>query len=186
MKQIAALTMVSLILGLGISALDRWTAPAIAQSREEVRREAIRQVLPSDAETIMVLQPASSADQLIYRSSLAGKETGYVYGIATNEGYNGTIRAWLAISSEGIIRGIRTFTHEETPGIGHIIEAGEPFVSQFEGLSILGTEIELREDGGGIDAVTGATITSRAMVDASIKARPMVSALLERETGPNA
>ena len=59
-------------------------------------------------------------------------------------------------------------------------------MSQFEGLSILGTEIELREDGGGIDAVTGATITSRAMVDASIKARPMVSALLERETGPNA
>ena len=59
-------------------------------------------------------------------------------------------------------------------------------MSQFEGLSILGSEIELREDGGGIDAVTGATITSRALVDALIKARPMVNALLERETGPNA
>jgi electron transport complex protein RnfG len=175
MRQIAALTMVSLILGLGISTLDQWTAPDIAQSREEVRREAIQRVLPSDAETIMVLQPAPSADQPIYRSSLAGKETGFVYGIATKEGYNGTIRAWLAISSEGIIRGIRTFTHQETPGIGHIVEAGEPFMSQFEGLSILG-----------IDAVTGATITSRAMVDALIKARPMVNALLEREKGPNA
>ena len=45
-------------------------------------------------------------------------------------------------------------------------------MSQFEGLSILGNEIELREDGGGIDAVTGATITSRAMVDALIKPAP--------------
>ena len=98
MKQIAALTMVSLILGLGISTLDQWTAPEIAQSREEVRREAIQRVLPSDAETITVLPPASPADQPIYRSSLAGKETGFVYGIATKEGYNGTIRAWLAIS----------------------------------------------------------------------------------------
>ena len=57
MKQIAALTMVSLILGLGISTLDQWTAPEIAQSREEVRREAIQRVLPSDAETITVLPP---------------------------------------------------------------------------------------------------------------------------------
>ena len=63
MKQIAALTMVSFILGLGISTLDQWTAPEIAQSREEVRREAIQRVLPSDAETIIVLQPASPADQ---------------------------------------------------------------------------------------------------------------------------
>ena len=59
-------------------------------------------------------------------------------------------------------------------------------MSQFEGLSILGNEIEFREDGGGIDAITGATITSRAMVDALIKARPVLNALLERETGPNA
>ena len=73
MKQIAALTMVSLILGLGISTLDQWTAPEIAQSREEVRREAIQRVLPSDAETITVLPPASPADQPIYRSSLAGQ-----------------------------------------------------------------------------------------------------------------
>ena len=60
MKQIAALTMVSLTLGLGISTLDRWTAPDIAQNREEVRREAIQRVLPSDAETIMVLEPRLS------------------------------------------------------------------------------------------------------------------------------
>ena len=60
MKQIAALTMVSLILGLGISTLDQWTAPDIAQSQEEVRREAIQRVLPSDAETITVLRRVSS------------------------------------------------------------------------------------------------------------------------------
>ena len=63
MKQIAALTMVSLILGLGISTLDQWTALEIAQSREEVRREAIQRVLPSDAETITVLPPAMSPNQ---------------------------------------------------------------------------------------------------------------------------
>ena len=78
MKQIAALTMVSLILGLGISALDRWTAPEIAQSREEVRREAIQRVLPSDTETITVLPSAPPTDQPIYRSSLVGQETGFV------------------------------------------------------------------------------------------------------------
>ena len=78
-------------------------------------------------------------------------------------GYGGAIDILLGIESDGRLRGIRIISQQETPGLGaKIIES--QFLDQFAGLSV--NEIALSRDGGSVDAITGATISSRAVVEA--------------------
>ncbi|MCK4613448.1 MAG: FMN-binding protein, partial [Thermoplasmata archaeon] len=62
-----------------------------------------------------------------------------------------------------ILRGISIISHSETPGLGEkIVEAS--FLEQFEGIGV--NDVRLTKDDGGIDAISGATISSSAVVEA--------------------
>ena len=78
-------------------------------------------------------------------------------------GYGGAIDILIGIEPDGKLRGIRIISQQETPGLGAKIVESQ-FLDQFVGLSV--TELNLRRDGGSVDAITGATISARAMVDA--------------------
>ncbi len=75
-------------------------------------------------------------------------------------GYGGPVE--LAIASDGTqIRGVRVLRHEETPGIGDIIAKHTgPWIAQFRGLPLA------RPADWSVDTVTGATITTRAVIAA--------------------
>jgi len=78
-------------------------------------------------------------------------------------GYGGAIDILIGIEPDGRLRGIRIISQQETPGLGAKIGESE-FLDQFARLSV--DEIALSRDGGAIDAITGATISSKAVVDA--------------------
>jgi len=87
---------------------------------------------------------------------------GYTF-IATGGGYGGPIDILVGMNPDYTLREIEVLSHTETPGLGNkIIE--EPFTEQFVGLRV--DEIVLSRDGGKIDAITGATISSRAVTEA--------------------
>jgi len=87
---------------------------------------------------------------------------GYTF-IATGSGYGGPIDILVGMNTDYTLRDMEVLSHTETPGLGNkIIE--EPFTEQFEGLRV--DEIALSRDGGKIDAITGATISSRAVTEA--------------------
>ena len=87
---------------------------------------------------------------------------GYTF-IATGNGYGGPINILVGMNPDHTLRDMEVLSHTETPGLGSkIIE--EPFTEQFVGL--VADEIALSRDGGKIDAITGATISSRAVVSA--------------------
>jgi len=85
---------------------------------------------------------------------------------ATGNGYNGYIRMIVGIDTDGIIKGIKILEQYETPGLGaRIVEIKrgdkEPhFLKQFVGKSA--KTVEVKKD---IDAITGATISSKAVTD---------------------
>jgi len=85
---------------------------------------------------------------------------------ATGNGYNGYIRMIVGIDTDGIIKGIKILEQYETPGLGaRIVEIKrgdeEPwFLKQFAGKSA--KTVEVKKD---IDAITGATISSKAVTD---------------------
>jgi electron transport complex protein RnfG len=83
--------------------------------------------------------------------------------ITKGNGYGGEIDILIGIDTDYNIKKISIVSHTETPGLGTKIEESF-FTDQFAGL---GTEdIELSSDGGEIDAITGATVSSKAVTDA--------------------
>ena len=75
----------------------------------------------------------------------------------------------IGMLMDGTVTGYKVIEQKETPGLGSKI-AEKKFAGQFVGLNAYQDQFKLQKDGGEIDAVTGATISSRAVIDAVQKA----------------
>lgn len=128
----------------------------------EPHRDMIRLALPDD-------EPRQ-----IWRARRAGKPVAAVLTSLAPDGYSGQIRLLVAVTIDGQILGVRVTSHSETPGIGDVIEADKSaWIGSFDGRSLGEPEESrwrLRKDGGDIDAISGATISSRAVVAATRRA----------------
>jgi len=82
------------------------------------------------------------------------------------KGYGGDIGVMVAVNVENDkIVGVGVTTHSETPGLGARVKTESDFTAQFKGLSIE-QPYKVRGDGGNIDAVSGATFSSRGVCNA--------------------
>jgi electron transport complex protein RnfG len=94
---------------------------------------------------------------------------GYVF-VARGKGYSSVIESMVGVDVAGNVTGVDVLFQQETPGLGdrvNEIRHGESvpwFPRQFAGISA-GTSIGVDKDGGTIDSITGATISSRAMTN---------------------
>jgi len=85
-------------------------------------------------------------------------------------GYGGDVGVMVAVNVEtGDIHGVSVTTHNETPGLGARVETNEDFKNQFKGVEI-GTDTKVKQAGGNISAMSGATVTSKAVCTAVRKA----------------
>jgi electron transport complex protein RnfG len=98
----------------------------------------------------------------IYTIYSDGDEVGYAF-LAVGKGYGGEISILVGLKDENTIKGITIISQTETPGLGSRI-AESSFTDRFAGLNI--ADVALRQEGGQIDAITGSTISSRAVIDA--------------------
>ncbi|MHC1610057.1 MAG: RnfABCDGE type electron transport complex subunit G [Candidatus Methanospirareceae archaeon] len=114
-------------------------------------------------ESLSIIFPGASFTETdgYYIAEVGGEEIGYAF-IAEGKGYSGSIKTMVGMYKNGTIRRIHVITQSETPGLGTRI-AEPDFTDQFSGKRV--EEIRLRRDGGVIDAITGATISSRAITD---------------------
>ena len=93
-----------------------------------------------------------------------------VFASIAPHGYNAAIGLLVAISPTGVISGVRAVTHRETRGLGDAIDAAKSdWTLQFTGKDLASPALVLwavEQDDGEFDAITGATVTSRAVVAA--------------------
>ncbi len=98
-----------------------------------------------------------------------GKVFGYIFQSTAPDGYSGAIDLQIGISTQGTLLGVRAVDHRETPGLGDKIDVGKSdWILGFAGRSLSNPHIEhwaVNPDGGYFDALTGSTITSRAVVN---------------------
>lgn len=138
------------------------TKPKIDAELKREEEEALAVIMP-DADSF---SEKSAGDIKYFEALQKGNLIGYCIK-ATGTGYTGYIRMIVGIDKDGIIKGIRILEQYETPGLGaRIVEIKqgekEPwFLRQFAGKSA--KTVAVKKD---IDAVTGATISSRAVTDA--------------------
>lgn len=149
---IAALLAAAGIL-LGVSALLGETA---RRGEEAARNEIMSYMLPGRPASFTE-EAYDGEDESIRRVFKA--EDGYVLELETN-GYAGPMVLWVGVTNEGRVSGLTVRDHRETFGLGRRAQTEVPFLLQFIGTS---GEAAVGED---IDALTGATVTSKAVTRA--------------------
>ncbi|HUO83274.1 MAG TPA: electron transport complex subunit RsxG [Gammaproteobacteria bacterium] len=110
----------------------------------------------------------TDAPVAVHRARRDGRPvTAVLLPVAPN-GYSGPIRFMVGIHADGTLSGVRVLAHRETPGLGDAIETEKSdWIGQFAGRSLGEREAWLvKRDGGPIDQLSGATITSRAVAEA--------------------
>ncbi|SHI19748.1 electron transport complex subunit RsxG [Ferrimonas marina] len=112
----------------------------------------------------------SPAPQQAFVATEQGEPVAVAIEATAPDGYNGDIHIIVGVSWSGEILGVRTLSHNETPGLGDWIETRRSdWVSSFEGYRLetaTDSRFAVKRDGGDFDQFTGATITPRAFVGA--------------------
>ena len=143
-----AVVLSGLVLALTGAAL----APTAAANAETERQEMLETLLPGGGTFTQEVYDGEDANI----TALWKGEGGYVVE-TTVDGYAGPIRQWTGVSDAGSVTGLVVRDMEETLGLGREALTDTDFLAQF-----IGTTGEAGV-GDGVDAITGATVTSRAI-----------------------
>ena len=156
-----ALTLLAItaVVAAALAAVNGITQPIIESINAQKTQAAIEKVLPGGGEKLEGYTDETGLVTAVYAS-----ETGYAVQVAPS-GFDGEILMMVGVDRDGNLMGIDIISHTETAGLGAVAAAdsakGEAFRSQFVGLSDV---LAVEKDGGQIDSLTSATITSRAVV----------------------
>lgn len=166
-RPVLTLVIICLVVGGVLGLVNYVTAPAIAANEEKAALETYSAVLP-DADSFTELElPGIEGVSAVLK---ADNGAGYVV-MASARGYGGEVPAAVSFDSEGNIIDVIMTDNNETPGLGQKV-VDPAFYSQFSGMTA--EEIALED----IDAISGATISSRASVNAINRAIETYQALV--------
>ena len=163
-----------------LGVIDVVTLQPIQKMRIKLEEEAIRKVVPvfDELETMRIPVKAEvvknifkkkhAADSLIiFKAINKGEFVGAAIETFSDEGFSGRIRLMAGFLPDGTIYKIEVLEHSETPGLGDKMEVGKgKFPDQFLGKNPRDFKLIVQQDDGEVDAITAATITSRAYCDA--------------------
>ena len=175
-KNTIILTLITVIAGLGLGLVYEITKDPIAAAQEEAKKEAWQAVFPEASLDDFV---AAEVDQAVAEQVVADLgvqatvdevctvgDLGYVVTTTDKEGYGGDIQITVGITTDGTVSGVSILSISETAGLG--MKATQPeFYEQYQGKQT--ESFYVSKDGGNgepIDALSGATITSRAVTGA--------------------
>ena len=155
----AILLAITAIAGLILAfAHDITKAPIEAKAKAD-QAVAMKVVLEAEEFTDLTDDITNESITGLFEAKTGGNAAGYVFQV-NSSGYGGKIELMVGINGEGAVSGIKILSHTETPGLGS--KAEDPtFTEQFKGLP---AETELAV-GSDIQAITGATITSKAVTN---------------------
>ncbi len=187
-KPSVSLFIICLITAFCLAFVNNTTKDTIAQRTQKDAEEQRRQVL-SIADSFKRLETQQGAeDSNMIREAYAAysgdKFVGYVFS-AYPSGYGGEIAVTVGVGSDGRITGVRIGANQETPGLGSKT-AEDRFTGQYIDKSIDNSIRVVKvppKAGDEIQAVSGATISSRAVTSAVQASADMAKILLQEQDG---
>lgn len=166
-NMVIILTIITVIAAACLGAMNNLTTEPIAASKKAKQEAAIKAVLP---EFTIVDEVTIINDQKIFRAYNANNE---LVGIAieTKElGFGGDITTMVGFDANGSIVDYSLLQHTETPGLGSKLTDWFKVKSDILGASADKMPLRVSKDGGEYDAITAATISSRAFLNSINKA----------------
>ncbi len=156
------LFVVAAISGILLAFTQSLTAPVIAQNQLNAEMEAQKEVLPSKA--FADITSTKDGKTLNYKVGFDNKDqvTGAVFKVSP-KGFGGVINIIVGVNTEGKVLSYKILSLNETPGLGNKLKSKE-FETNMKNLLTSDKQpvFKVKKDGGDVDAITAATISSRA------------------------
>lgn len=157
-KVILSLTLTCIVSAVILAVVYNNTVPVIRNIEVRYQYQLKREIMP---EGIIFKR---ITDTIEYGYDKYRNEVGRIY-IGSAKGYAGTVQVLFGLDKDNKITKVRILSHKETPGLGSKI-ADISFLKQFTGK--MPDKLVLKKDDprGDIDAISGATISSRSVINA--------------------
>lgn len=172
-NMVVVLFSVTLIASAAVGYVNSLTAGPIEAAKQAKQVNAIRQVIPGEFDNdpnadVWKMETPDGGVLEFYPAKKAGEAIGTAVKTYTNNGFGGQVWLMVGFNPDGTISNYSVLEHKETPGLGSKMDTW--FTKDGKG-SVIGkkpgtTGLKVSKDGGDVDAITAATISSRAFLDA--------------------
>ena len=170
-NMVAVLFSITLIASAGVGAVNMITADAIAETKAAATKAAVANVLPEFDSNEQSEQTIDDMPIVVYTAKKGDKTVGYAVESMTKNGFGGVIRMMVGFTTDGKINNVNVLEQAETPGLGtKMCDEGNALLSSIQGKNSWEIEYKVKKDGGELDALTAATISSRAYYEAVARA----------------
>ena len=164
-NMVAVLFTVTLIASAGVGAVNMITADAIAEANAAATTQAVANVLPSFENTEVSEQTIDDMPIVVYTATAQETVVGYAVESMTKNGFGGVIRMMVGFSPKGEILNVNILQQAETPGLGtKMADEDNALIRSIKDKKAWEIEFKVKKDGGELDALTAATISSRAYI----------------------
>jgi len=183
-NMVITLFLVAAVAALALGGVYTVTKEPIAIAKQKKLEAAIKSVMP-DFDTIVeakFIDPEGKDSLTFYFANKNGEQIGAAIKTYTMDGFSGKIELMIGMLDDGTINNTAVLAHKETPGLGDKMDIKKSdFPLQFKGKNPNDFNLRVIKDGGDVDAITAATISSRAFCDAVQRAYTT----FEKEKGGN-
>lgn len=172
-NMVAVLFIVTALAALALGSVYTATKGPIEVAKAAKLKEAIAFVVPPyDTYNTLDVMPETGKDALTFYSAIKdGEVVGTAVKTYTDKGFGGRVTIMVGFKPDGTIINTAVLEHKETPGLGDKMDKTKSnFSEQFMGKNPANYKLEVSKDGGDVDAITAATISSRAFCDAMERA----------------
>ena len=182
-NMVAVLFGITLVASAGVGAVHMVTAEPIAQAEAAAKVAALERVLPAFERTESETVTRDEMPITVYTATQGADVVGYAVETMSKNGFGGPISLMVGFSPAGEVLNVNVLKQTETPGLGtKMADEGNPLLASFEGRNPADMKLAVRKDGGDVDALTAATISSRAYVDAMSRAYAALVEVRDGET----
>ena len=170
-NMVAVLFTITLIASAGVGAVNMITEEPIAAAKAAATTAAVANVLPEFEQNQVSEQEIDGMTIKVYTAISGESVVGYAVESMTKSGFGGAIRMMVGFLPDGKIFNVNVLEQAETPGLGtKMCDEGNTLISSIKDKDADELKFSVKKDGGELDALTAATISSRAYYDAVARA----------------
>lgn len=170
-NMVAVLFTITLIASAGVGAVNMITEAPIAAAKVQATTKAVTNVLPKFTNSEISEQDIDGMSIKVYTAKSDAGIVGYAVESMTKSGFGGAIRIMVGFLPDGKIYNVNVLEQAETPGLGtKMCDEGNALISSIKDKDADELEFKVKKEGGELDALTAATISSKAYYDAVARA----------------
>ena len=165
------LFVITIVAGVSLGFINDITEQPIKDAKIAKKINALKLVMEefnnNPVEEVKMIKSDKAKDSIeIYSGLMDDTPIGTAVIGSSEKGYSGLVKIMIGFNPDESIKNIVVLEQKETPGLGTKMK-GDKFIRQFRGKKPSEFNLKPTKDGGDIDALTGATITTRAFGEAA-------------------